>query len=423
MERKEPGTGRDPSATRAELTAFRERLETLEQAAFDAATEPLVEDLETAYEELRVADEEVRVQHDQIAQLLEGQHMLRWQQERMTAVLPVPVFMTDPLGIIRTVNASAASLVQTRVARLVGKPMLALLAPEDRHDLRRLLSHLGTADNSSFHRVVTLIAPKDRPSSVELFVSTLPGPKPELSWMLLTGSATERTRSTGPAVPETLSRLALIPTEVADDQEALARAVAICQETLGPTTALSASMGAPEAPVAVATSSQLAQTFDGAQTTAGEGPSMTAFAEATTVEATDLSRDLRWPRLAKLAPEEVQGVIAVPLLVGDDLVGTLDVYLTESTWPLRLREDVELMATTMAAVMFELGLKKELVRLADELERALASRATIDQAKGIVMADRRVDAHTAFEHLVRLSSTRHMKLREVAEEIVRRATE
>jgi PAS domain-containing protein len=406
----------------AELAAFRDRLEAIDQDDFDAATEPLVEDLWTAYEELRVADEEVRVQQDQISELLEGQHLLRWQQERMTAVLPVPVFMTDRLGVIRTVNASAATLVQARVARLVGKPMLALLAPEDRNDVRRLLSHLSAA-GSSFHRVVTLIAPMGETSSAEAYVSRLPGPSPELSWMLLVGSATEGTRSTGPAVPETLSKLALIPTEVSDDQDALARAVAICQDTLGPTMSVSASKGSPDAPTAVATTSRLAQTFDGAQTTVGQGPSLTAFTEATTIEAPDVHRDLRWPRLAKAAPQEVRGVLAVPLMVGDDLVGTLDVYPTELTWPPRLREDVELMASTLAAVLFELGLKKELVRLADELEHALQSRATIDQAKGIVMADRRIDAEAAFEHLVRLSSSRHIKLREVAEEIVRRASE
>jgi AmiR/NasT family two-component response regulator len=55
------------------------------------------------------------------------------------------------------------------------------------------------------------------------------------------------------------------------------------------------------------------------------------------------------------------------------------------------------------------------------MQRALESRATIDQAKGIVMADRRIDAKAAFDHLVRLSSTRHLKLREIAQEIVDRA--
>ena len=131
--------------------------------------------------------------------------------------------------------------------------------------------------------------------------------------------------------------------------------------------------------------------------------SLSVRVAAKTVEATDIGRDLRWPRLATIAPPEVKGVLAVPLVVGDDLVGALSVYLSEQSWALRLREDVELMATTLAAVLFELGLKKELVQLAGELEHALESRATIDQAKGIVMADRRIDADAAFEHLVRIS--------------------
>ena len=42
----------------------------------------------------------------------------------------------------------------------------------------------------------------------------------------------------------------------------------------------------------------------------------------------------------------------------------------------------------------------------------------IDQAKGIVMADRHVDAQAAFAHLVHLSSTQHAKLRDVAQQIV-----
>ena len=108
----------------------------------------------------------------------------------------------------------------------------------------------------------------------------------------------------------------------------------------------------------------------------------------------------------------------MPLEVGEDLVGALTVYVSEPLWPPRLREDAELMASTVAAVLFELGLKQELEQLASDLGRALESRAVIDQAKGIVMADRHVDAETAFEHLVRLSSTRHVKLKEIAQEIV-----
>jgi AmiR/NasT family two-component response regulator len=57
-------------------------------------------------------------------------------------------------------------------------------------------------------------------------------------------------------------------------------------------------------------------------------------------------------------------------------------------------------------------------QLASNLSRALESRTVIEQAKGIVMAERRVDAQTAFEHLVDLSSTHHVKLRDIAHQIV-----
>ena len=418
MESAEPTESASSEQRAAEMEAAQERIQALELTNLDAASETLVEELKAAYEELRVADELVRAQQDQITQLLEGQHLLRWQHERMTAVLPVPVLMTDSAGVIRSVNASAAALVQMRVARLVGKPLIALVAPEDRSDLQRLLSTL-VRDGASFRRVVSLRGRNLHATSAEMFVSRLPGPSPEITWMLLVGAATERPgASTGVAVPEALNRLALLPTTLSDPQEALTRAAGICQESLGPVTSVSLSVGPPDAPTALASTSQVAQTFDGAQLAAGEGPCTTAFATGITVESHDLRHDPRWPRLAECAPDALQGAMSVPLEVGEDLVGALTVYVSEPLWPPRLREDAELMASTVAAVLFELGLKQELEQLASDLGRALESRAVIDQAKGMVMADRHVDAPTAFEHLVRLSSTRHVKLKEIAEEIV-----
>jgi AmiR/NasT family two-component response regulator len=113
--------------------------------------------------------------------------------------------------------------------------------------------------------------------------------------------------------------------------------------------------------------------------------------------------------------------VSVPLEVGDELVGVLNVYIGEAPWPARLRADVELLAVTVAGVLFELGVKRELRQVLSDLEQALTSRATIDQAKGMVMADRGVGPEEAFEHLVRLSSTQQVKVRDLAEEMVRRA--
>ena len=57
--------------------------------------------------------------------------------------------------------------------------------------------------------------------------------------------------------------------------------------------------------------------------------------------------------------------------------------------------------------------------LVGHLERALSSRAVIEQAKGIVMAHHGGTADEAFAKLVAFSSRQNIKLRDLAESIVR----
>jgi len=55
----------------------------------------------------------------------------------------------------------------------------------------------------------------------------------------------------------------------------------------------------------------------------------------------------------------------------------------------------------------------------DELHEVIEQRAVIEQAKGILMATLGCDADRAFELLREESQHRNIKLREVAEELVR----
>jgi AmiR/NasT family two-component response regulator len=57
--------------------------------------------------------------------------------------------------------------------------------------------------------------------------------------------------------------------------------------------------------------------------------------------------------------------------------------------------------------------------LARNLEVALESRAVIDQAKGILMERHKLTADQAFQLLVEVSSRTNVKLRGIAEELVR----
>ena len=56
--------------------------------------------------------------------------------------------------------------------------------------------------------------------------------------------------------------------------------------------------------------------------------------------------------------------------------------------------------------------------LADQLADAMKSRAVIEQAKGIIMGDRRCNADTAFDLLREMSQRSNRKLRDVAQELV-----
>jgi AmiR/NasT family two-component response regulator len=59
--------------------------------------------------------------------------------------------------------------------------------------------------------------------------------------------------------------------------------------------------------------------------------------------------------------------------------------------------------------------------LSAQLEAAMASRAVIEQAKGVIMAARAIDQDTAFDLLRRTSQAENRKLRQIAVEIVEAA--
>ncbi len=66
------------------------------------------------------------------------------------------------------------------------------------------------------------------------------------------------------------------------------------------------------------------------------------------------------------------------------------------------------------AVTDALSERDALVEEVLNLRRALTSRATIDQAKGILIAERHCTPHEAFETLVKLSSHSNVRLADVA---------
>jgi AmiR/NasT family two-component response regulator len=75
-------------------------------------------------------------------------------------------------------------------------------------------------------------------------------------------------------------------------------------------------------------------------------------------------------------------------------------------------------AEQLAAAIVSVDAHRSTAALARDLAEAMRSRAVIEQAKGILMADSRIGADAAFEELVRRSQNANVKLRDIARRLV-----
>jgi hypothetical protein len=197
------------------------------------------------------------------------------------------------------------------------------------------------------------------------------------------------------------------------------RAAETISDALGRGAHVSLTIGSVIDPHATGTSSTIAQALDGAQLREAAGPSVSCALSGVTVVAAGPEELSRWPRFASHLPTDIGRVVAVPIPDVGSTQGALTVYLTGheivNDWTVGA---VETLAAAVAAMWHEQGLRAQLDSLSADMHTALASREIIDQAKGIVMAGKHCTADEAFHHLVELSSTTHMKLRDLARNIV-----
>jgi PAS domain S-box-containing protein len=399
------------------LSPLRRHLDRLQESG-DLSPEALLQDLETVYEELRTSEEEVRVQQEHITRLVSDHASEHRQFQRMLALLPVAVLTTDQQGVIRTANAAAAALLRVPGQRLVGKPVFALVAPEDRSELRR---RVGQRLHEPARHVVTFLRRQESPVGVEVLLTPRPGPWAELSWVLLVaeggGATSEQHR-----LSSALMRLASLLPSAEDLTGLLTRAAQTVREGTSEDASVSICVGSPLEPVAVGTTSGVASAVDGAQINSGEGPAVTAYAEGVTVVSEDLAVDARWADLRGHLPEGVGAAVAEPLSDGGAVAGVLVVHLPPGQGSRGASTATGPLASTVASLVTEFSAREELADVAENLRRAMQSRAVIEQAKGIIMTRRRCSDEEAFAHLVRVSSTTHVKLRDVARRIVEEAT-
>lgn len=130
--------------------------------------------------------------------------------------------------------------------------------------------------------------------------------------------------------------------------------------------------------------------------------------------------DGRWPEFARECREDgMRSLLALPLISGEECVGAINLYgwapHAFDTFDASL---VRVAASRCADAVVAVTTLDGVRRLAGQLEQAMASRAVIEQAKGVIMAMRGVPEHEAFEVLRATSQKSNVKVRDLAQQIV-----
>ena len=163
--------------------------------------------------------------------------------------------------------------------------------------------------------------------------------------------------------------------------------------------------------------------LDEVQYSEGDGPCLAAIRHHGPEHCMTAS-ETRWPVFAEAARDHgVLSVLSTPLLDGDVSVGALNMYSRSvERYDDDARQRAAAFADQLGIAAAKVTMYAEGYELAKQLQEAMASRAEIEQAKGILMGAERCSADDAFQILVRASQNQNRKLRAIAVEIVERYT-
>ena len=154
-----------------------------------------------------------------------------------------------------------------------------------------------------------------------------------------------------------------------------------------------------------------------------EGPCITSMETRRASVSGSLGSDTRWPHFGgRVARMGVHSALSLPLVVGDDVIGAINTYARSRD---AFGEHAVALGTRFAASaavsMYNAQVLTRAQERTENLQKALAARAVIDQAIGILRSRSGATAEEAFERLKRLSQAENIKLAVVAERLVEEA--
>jgi GAF domain-containing protein len=176
--------------------------------------------------------------------------------------------------------------------------------------------------------------------------------------------------------------------------------------------------GRPHTPVS---SGRLALELDEVQYGLGMGPCLHSASTGEFVEIPDTGTEPRWAEYCRAAAARGNGSsFSVPLPVQDRVSGAMNVYAgAPHAFDEAARSAATRFAPYVAVAVSNVQAYQSARETAANLQVALESRATIEQAKGILMERHRLTPDQAFQALVMVSMRSNTKVRDIADRLVR----
>ena len=205
----------------------------------------------------------------------------------------------------------------------------------------------------------------------------------------------------------------------------LGRVAELARQTLPGTAGASVTLVESGRAFTAAFAGQTALDLDETQYQDGFGPCLEIAQSAGTVTVPDMAAETRWPAFARHALSAgVRSSLSVALPLQEAVLGALNMYASQ---PAIFDQDAIEMARTFAGyaavAIANARLYQSAATLAENMRRAMETRAVIEQAKGILVAQQHCTPDQAFELLTRLSQTTHRKLRDCAADLVTKTAE
>jgi GAF domain-containing protein len=169
----------------------------------------------------------------------------------------------------------------------------------------------------------------------------------------------------------------------------------------------------------VASSSEEVRLLELLQLQNDEGPCLDCVRTGVPVVAEHLADSPRWPVFARAASSHGYGaVMAIPMRLRSETIGGINLFSTRSHSPgetaLRVAQALADMATI--GILQQRSIHRTSL-LAEQLQTALNTRLSIEQAKGVLAERRQISMDTAYQQLRAYARDNNLKLASVAEAV------